>query len=651
MARRLWWVAVGLGLATATAVGAADEAERQVWAFRVQGQAWNGNGPLKFGQWPVRDQALRLALGGKLVPGMAQTDLLLPAERANVVQLSCDAGGARRCRLWFATGVSPALSPTKQVEFDLSPAVGYQEYTLDLKALSTWKDQVTQLRFDFLGGAAGSEVAVRWIKVLDGEKISKPLAYTTWRAGERPAPREFRAASLFNSHMVLQRDRPLPLWGRAQPGEVVTVQFAGQTRSATTSPTGQWRVTLDPLPLSAEPRTLTLASTVAGHTQALTDVVVGDVWLCGGQSNMGGSAFDNAPPAERRHELLETDYPDLRCVSLPTMNRATPLGNDECEDSLSWNPVLVNRLRGVSAVSYYFGQAVHASQRIPVGLVFIIKAGSQVEQWLDADTLRSCYTPEELQRVVGGTHLASGLYNGMVAPIPPCPLRGAIWYQGESNADNEARYLGYYRSLPALVRLWRRLWGESFPVLLVQLPAFSGGYPAGSWAHIREAQALTAARVPHVGLAVTFDEGDPTNLHPPNKYFVGTRLGLLARELVYGERLESSGPTLAAVEAQAGALVLRFAHAGDGLKARGELAGFELRGADDRWLPATAQLLAPDRVRLTAPGLAAPTAARYAWHNNPIATLFNSLSLPAGPFRTDTPAALAQAVTTTGATR
>lgn len=621
------------------AVGAADEAERQVWLFRNAGEAlaWAGNGPLPHGAWPVSGQRLRLTASEKGNPSIVRQELLLPAEQADVIQLQLDGCSAKKCRLFFATDVSPRLNAAKMVEFDLKPDVA--DYTLDLKSLATWKNQISMLRFDFVGLQEGESVGIKCIKVFTGEKISAPLVYTTYRPGEKPVVQEFRAGSLFNSNMVLQRDRPLPVWGRAKPGARVTLRFAGQTRSATTDAKGQWSVLLAALPASAEPRTMELAA--SGQNIAFTNIVIGDVWLCGGQSNMGGAPQDSAPPAERRKELLETDYPDFRYVAMPGMHRETPLPNDAMEEALPWNSIRAVALRSVSAVSYYFGQSVHSSQKIPVGLVFIIKAGSQVEQWISRDTLRALYSEEELQNI-SGHHLASGLHNGMVAPLVPFPLRGAIWYQGESNADNEFKYRAYYRSLPALIGAWRKLWGAGLPVLLAQLPAYEK-YPTNSWAHIREAQLLTSQRLPNVGLAVTFDEGDPTNLHPNNKYFVGTRLGLVARAMVYGEQFEASGPLFSEMERNGAELVLRFTHVGGGLKARGELAGFEVRGADGTWCPAKAVIGAADNVVVSSPAVPAPQAARYAWKNAPVATLFNDFGLPASPFRTDTPEELIRA--------
>ena len=642
--------AVGVGLLlllhTAPRAWSADEAELQVWEFKTQGAAWSGNGPLKHGVWEVKDHALRLRADGKLSPYISKNEVLLPADKANVVQIRMDAGPASKCQFWFTTGLSPASNHQKMVEFDLKPNAGLQEITLDLKDLATWKDQIASLRFSFQGVKAGDELSVQQIRVLYGEKISTPLVYTAWRVGQKQVVREFRLGCLFNNGMILQRGCRVPVWGRAKAGEEVTVEFAGQKKTAKTNDGGKWEVTLDALAVSAEPRSLTAASNVPGHRVELTGILVGDVWLCGGQSNMGGCALDNLPPEERRKELLETEYPNLRYLAMPGMHRDSPASNDLSEDSLEWR-CAQGKSRAVSAVGYYLGQAIHASQKIPVGLLFTIKAGSQVEQWLDQQTLTSIFTPEELNQTCGTHHLASGLFNGMVAPIPPFPVKGGMWYQGESNADDEFKYMGYYKSLPAMVRLWRTMWGRQLPVLLVQLPAFDGSYPPESWAYIREVQQLTASLLPNMGMAVTFDEGDVKNLHPANKYFVGTRLGLLARARVYGESLEDSGPVFKRAERKGDALVLSFDHTGTGLKGRGELTGFEIRGADGKWEPATASISGAS-VTVSSPKIPAPAAARYAWANAPKATLFNDRDLPASPFRSDIPAALIELVKKSG---
>ena len=561
---------------------AADEAEFQVWAFTNNGTSWSGGGPLPHGTWPIRDKAMRLpvAADAKLSPTVIKNEIIIPADKVNVIQIRADAASATKCQFWFTTGVSPQQNQQKMVEFDLQPGSGVQDYTLDLKSLPNWQDNVASLRFTFLGAKPGEELSVEWVKALIGEKISKPMVYAAFRPGQKQVVKEFRLGALFNNKMVLQRGKPVPVWGRGKPGEAVTVEFAGQKKSTAADAQGKWEVRLDAMEANSQPQTLTATGSGQGHRIELSDVLVGDVWLCGGQSNMGSCALDNLPPEERRKELLETEYPNLRYVAMPGMHRDSPAANDLSEDSLDWR-CADGHSRAISAVGYYLGQAIHASQKIPVGLLFTIKAGSQVEQWLDQQTLASIFSPEELIQT-SGKHLASGLYNGMVAPIPPFPIRGAMWYQGESNADNEFKYMGYYKSLPAMIRMWRSFWGANLPVLLVQLPR-NESYPKDSWAHIREVQLLCATQLPKVGVVVTFDEGDPKNLHPNNKYFVGTRLGLAARAMAYGESIEGSSPLFKKAEQKGSSIEVEFDHVGKGLQNRGELTGCHPPGSG--WPP------------------------------------------------------------------
>jgi len=621
----------------------ADEAERQVWEFNAQNLTWWGNGPLQHSAWPVRDMILRLTVPDKVDPFIQQGELILPADKANVVQIRMNPASAHKCQLWFTTGISPMPNRQKIVEFDLNPGSGMQDYTLDLKNMATWTDQVGYLKFVFLGAKPGEELSVERIKVFDGEKISKPMIYTNYQPGEKPVVKEFRMGSLFNNSMVLQRNKPVPVWGHGKPQEIVTVEFAGQKKKATADANGKWEVVLNPLQVSTVPRSMVVSSNVPDHSIELNDILVGDVWLCGGQSNMGGNTVENVPPEDRRKELLESDYPQFRTVNMPLLHRETPLANDASDASLSWKSIAGTN-RGSSAVGYYFGQAVQVSQKIPVGLVYIIKAGSQVEQWMSQEVLKSIFTDGELNASCSGTRLASGLFNGMVAPVHPFPICGAFWYQGESNADNAAKYMGYYKSLPAMIRMWRSMWGKKLPVLLVQLPAFDGKYPSESWAQIREVQQLCSAVLPKVYTAVTFDQGDTKNLHPANKYFIGTRLGMIARAKVYGEKLECSGPVFKSSARQGNELFLTFDHVGSGLKTRGELTGFEVLGDNGQWMPAKAQITDKKVITVSCATVPVPLAVRYAWANSPTATLFNDLNLPASPFRSVTPEVLIEAV-------
>ena len=646
---RILAAALAFAGVTAFAAPPADEAELQVWNFKNPTDGWSGIVNGKYGSWPVSNLSMQVKADSKGNCAFERGGMNFPADKANVVQIQADAGSANKGRLSFTTGVSQSANKEKMIEFDVKPGSGFQDYTFDLKSLTTWKDQISTVRFEFVGLKPDEVVNVRCIKMFYGEKISKPMVYTNFTPGLPPVVREFRLGFLFHDNMVLQREKPVPVWGRSKPGEVVTVSFAGQKKSATTDASGKWQILLDPMPASAESRTLTASTPVKDHSVTVPNVVVGDVWLVGGQSNMGGNTAENTPPAERQQELLETNYPNLRYTGIPPQSRDTPLPNDASEDAVVWRPAMAKPFPSLPpAVSYYFGQALHASQKVPIGLIMLIKAGSQVEQWLDAASLKSIFTDEDLKAICATSHLSSGLHNGMVAPVAPFPIRGAFWYQGESNSDNEPRYMGYYKSLPALIKSWRAMWGKDLPVFIVQLPAFDGKYPPDSWAFVREVELLCSQHLPNVGLAVTFDEGDPKNLHPRNKYFVGTRLGLAARSMVYGEKVESFGPVYAGLEPKGGGVSLRFTHVGTGLKARGDLVGFEVRGADQRWLPAKAVIADKDHVLVTCPEVPKPEAVRYAWSNSPTACLFNDSSLPASPFRTDVPATLVETLKKSG---
>jgi len=610
-----------------------DEAEYRVWSFKSQADAWQG-GPLKPAmEWPVRNEALIVTADDNGRASASVSLLDIPADTANVVQVEMVAPSAKACRLLFATGASPNLSGEKTIEFALREGGAKELYNLDLKNVATWKEKVSMLRLDFTGAKPGEEIAVSSVKILLGDKISKPLSYATYQVAAKAVVKDFRLGSLFNSGMVLQRNARIPIWGRAKAGEGVEVEFLGR-KVSTVAADGRWQVTLDPA-AAGGPYEMKIHS--GGETITLGDILIGDVWLCAGQSNMGDVPANSPIPEEKRQELLGTDYPGLRYVRMPTQDRSESLGNDVSEEPFKWTAAMRSSLNGFSAVSYFFGRELNASQKVPIGLIFAIKAGSQAEQWMDGRTLKTVYTPEELAQVCD-RRMATGLFNGIIAPVIPFAIRGAIWYQGESNADKEALYMGYYKSLPAMIQNWRGLWKQGdFPVLLVQLPSFSGGYPPFSWAHIREAQLLASQKLPNVGMIVSFDEGDPTNLHPPNKYWVGTRLGLLARGMVYGEKVETSGPIYRSMKTKGNKVLVTFDHAGSGLVAHGPLSGFQVSGADGTKVAAQAEITGKDTLVVWSDAVANPVAVFYAWDNNPQASLFNAENLPASPFRTEAP--------------
>ena len=621
----LWWC-------TGTLARAVDEAVRQTWAFTAPGAAW-GAVPGGRDLWPVRDGAMVITSDGIHPPVAAIVPRGMVAASANVVEIELEVTNTTRVRLGFATGVSPAADASKTLAFEVPPGAGPQRHALDLRSHPAWKDEVSLLRLEFPGLPAGAEVRVRGVRVLEADKISTPVSYTAAVPLAPRTVRPFRLGSLFGDNMVLQREVPVPVWGRAPEGETVTLTCLGR-EFRTVATNGAWRVTLPPAPAGGPHELVVRCGT---ERIRCTNVVFGDVWLCSGQSNMGGSSTDNPVPAGREEELLRTDYPGLRLVRVPTHQRDTPLANDAAEDPREWIPTTAGLRGGGSAVSYFFGRAVHVSQRVPVGLIHCFVAGTQAEQWESAATVASLYSAEERAAF---TRKASGFYHGMVHPVAPFALRGVIWYQGESNADNATLFRGYYRSLPAMIGDWRKLWGRAdLPFLLVQLPSFDGKYPPFSWAHVREAQRLTALSVPRTALVVTFDTGDPRNLHPNNKFTVGERLARAAESLVHGAPAGGTGPLLVSHERRGDRFVLRFAPVGPGLKRAGSLPGFQVRTASGELLNAEAEVTGRDVIEVRAPGGASPEAVYYAWGNAPVAGVFTEDGVPVSPFRTDAPEA------------
>lgn len=440
--------------------------------------------------------------------------------------------------------------------------------------------------------------------------------------------------AIFGDHMVLQADRDVPVWGTAEPGEAVTVRVQGQQKRTTAGPDGRWRVTLDPLEAGGEP-----TEVVVRGNNAITfrDVLVGEVWLCSGQSNMGYPLKHAAGGAKA---VKAADRPRLRLFTVGRVHPDTP----QTTLTGQWKVCSPETVGGFSAVAYFFGVEVQDALDRPVGLIQASWGGTRAEAWLPReafDALKLPYEPawtnewlhpkpkrgSQAPAVARPHEAPAGLFNGMIAPLAGYALRGFVWYQGETNTA----YGEHYRDvLAALVASWRAAWGQGdAPFLVVQLPNFRN---SRSWPLLRAGQAAVAKELPNVGLAVTIDVGNPKNIHPAEKRTVGKRLALIARKLAYGEDVPYSGPTYRALHVEGAEARIEFDHVHDGLKKKGgDLAGFELAGADGTFHAAAARIDG-DQVVLTAPGVPAPRAVRYAWSNDPEANLYNSADLPAAPF-------------------
>lgn len=461
--------------------------------------------------------------------------------------------------------------------------------------------------------------------------------------------------ALFSDHMVLQRGARVPVWGVATPGEKITVVFAGQSPATVAGADGQWQVALADLQPGA-PQTLTVRAT---NTLTITDVLVGEVWLGSGQSNM---AFTVNRGKDFEVEKAAADFPLIRHFREESASAETPqrLGKGH------WVVCSPDTVAGFSAALYFFGRELQQTLRVPVGLINSSVGGTPIEAWIAADVQRASpelqaaiaalpkpsvapatpaapasAAPEKTKtakktaktaKAVARPAPPGGLFNGKIAPLIPYAIRGTLWYQGEANSTPAKAPLYQYQ-LPLLIRDWRARWGSDLPFAWVQLPNFLGA--GRDWPLVREAMLKTLA-LPRTGMAIAIDVGEVNDIHPKNKQAVGHRLALWALGTVYALPVAAtSGPLPAGHTVRGPEIVLRFTHTDGGLVAKdGPLTGFAVAGADRAWVPAQARI-AGDTVIVSAPGLAAPVAARYAWENVPTCNLCNGAGLPASPFRTD----------------
>jgi sialate O-acetylesterase len=478
---------------------------------------------------------------------------------------------------------------------------------------------------------------------------------------------EVKLPALFADNMVLQQGIAVPVWGWAEDGEVVTVEFRNQKMS-TTAKEGKWQVKL-PKPQAGGPDSLI----VSGHNQIqLQNVLVGEVWICSGQSNM---EFPLKASFESAKDIANAGNPMIRLFTVPKLKANEPTNNVRG----SWSLCGPETAPNFSAVAYFFGRDLQKALGLPIGLIHTSWGGSPAEVWMSEDVLAA--NPEYKASIVDAypkdfkryedalaqydkeaAELAkegkkptrnkpsppywkpAELYNGMIAPLVPYAIEGAIWYQGESNAGRAYQY----RSLFAdMIRNWRRAWGQGdFTFLEVQLAPWDKGRkrplseitaaPGNSdWAELREAQSLVAKQLLKVGMAVITDVGDKDDIHPTKKEPVGGRLALAARGIAYSEKIVYSGPTYRTMKVNGDKIALSFDHLGKGLQARdGQLQGFAIAGADQKFIWAQAEIQG-DQVVVSNPSVAQPVAVRYGWADCPVVNLWNKNGLPACPFRTD----------------
>ena len=463
-----------------------------------------------------------------------------------------------------------------------------------------------------------------------------------------------KPASVFGDNMVLQQQMRVPVWGWAAPGATVTVKFSGQSKSTRAGTDGKWRVKLGKLKASFTPQTLTVE---AGETKTFTNILVGEVWLASGQSNMEkpiGKQTGQKPVFNTEQELAAANYPNLRIFKVEKTLAATPRA--DLEKFNGWQECNSNALDSVSfsAAAYFFGREIHTNLNVPVGLIESSWGGTRIEPWTPPVGFEKIPSLAKLAQTKISTNKISNarpmaIYNAMIAPLAGFALRGALWYQGESNCmgTNDNDYLTYATKMEALVGGWRQVWGEGdFPFYFVQIAPFK--YYGGKMCRAPSPETLpefwalqshAAQRIKNTGMVVTTDLVDNLDdIHPRNKQAVGHRLALLALDETYDKEMESSGPVFRKVKFTGGKAILKFSHADGGLVSKDgqPLTWFTIAGADGKFVPAEAKI-AGDTVEVSAAGIEKPVAVRFAWAETAQPNFCNQAGLPAAPFRTDEP--------------
>jgi sialate O-acetylesterase len=488
--------------------------------------------------------------------------------------------------------------------------------------------------------------------------------------------------NMFGDHMVLQQGIRNKVWGKADPGEAVTVTFAGQTKSAAAAADGSWNVFLDPVQEYGGPHTLAIKGK---NSVTFDDVLVGEVWVCSGQSNMQWAVNQaNDPDLEK----AAATFPAIRFVSVPQVGTQEPKWNFEGK----WQVCSADTVGDFSAVGYFFGRQLQQTLGVPVGLIDNAWGGSSAEAWVKRDKLAAHPTlktiherwekeeanyetakaefekklaewkqeverakaagksepkgkPDPKQDPAGrmkGNARPGNIHSGVLTPSIGYGIKGAIWYQGESNAGRAYQYRELF---PFMIKSWREEWGlGDFPFYWVQLADFKAekAEPGESdWAELREAQTMTMKALPATGEAVIIDLGEGKDIHPMNKQDVAKRLARWALAETYKRPgIACRSPLYKGMEKDGAKIVLAFDHVANGGKAWrpfdvSEPIGFTIAGADRKFMPAKATIRDDGRIEVWSDAVAEPVAVRYAWADNPVCNMYSTAGLPLTPFRTD----------------
>ena len=492
-------------------------------------------------------------------------------------------------------------------------------------------------------------------------------------------------APIFSDHAVVQRDKPVTVWGTATAGNQVRVIFHSQEVAALAGPDGKWTLALPALPADNQGTDMIvneLSSTGAvEHSITLHDILIGEVWLCSGQSNMEFKVYEpklvHFKLDNVAHEVASANYPLIRQLLVSrkmheTSQQFTPA---------AWSVCSPDTVGHFTAVGYFFARDIYERLHIPIGIINSTWGGTSIESWLSPDSLQNhplaktinqrfldekASYPDRLlayqskldnwkkgltaskpkyragyikknpqpKAPTVPSQIPSGLYNGMINPIVPYSLRGILWYQGENNAGRASEYHSLFN---ALITGWRTHFAQGdLPFFWVQLANYKspGDTSDVAWAFLREAQTQTLS-LPNTGQAITIDIGNPNDIHPGNKQEVGRRLALLAKNRVYGISVDDTGPTFKSIAIEGSSIRVSFVAHDSALTAGGKpLQAFEIAGADRNFIPAQATI-SGETIIVRSPKIDHPVAVRYAWHNAPEANLYSGYGLPAVPFSSD----------------
>lgn len=496
---------------------------------------------------------------------------------------------------------------------------------------------------------------------------------------------DVKVPNIFTSHMVLQQGQKNRVWGLADAGETVKVTIGSQSQSATAAADGKWMVSLDAMPVNATPQTLTITGK---NTIKIEDVLVGEVWICSGQSNMQWSINASTDPDL---EKLAAKFPQIRMINFPQVGKQEPIWS---HDDRKWEVCLPDKIGNWSAVGYFFARQLHLTLGVPVGMINNAWGGSAAEAWINRDVIAKNeeFKPllerwEQQEKLhadlsknkelnddqkkqlgnlngqMGGNHRPANIYNGVLKSHLGYGIRGAIWYQGESNAGRAYQYRNLF---PLMIQNWRDEWGQGdFPFYYVQLADFMAEKPVppnsawwveylaqqeklpanqrnltpleSSWAELREAQTMTMDKLKNTGEAVIIDIGEGKDIHPKNKEDVGKRLARWALAKDYGVGVPYKSPRYKSMAKDGKKITLTFDNVDGGFRPFdvNEPRGFTIAGEDKKFVQAQGKVTGPNTIELWNDSIENPVAVRYAWADNPVCNMYSNAGLPMTPFRTD----------------